>query len=416
MSPNIRLSILVLCLGTFFSGQIFFASAENKEELESAVQQKNAELLELQKQREAIEHELQGVSSSKQSLNKELRSIDYNIQQLNLEIKSNKITTEKLELEMNNIQSNISSMEQEIANGKETLRKLFADLQTRENEQPLISFLKHGSLAKGIEEVESIYLLNQNITTNIDKLRSLQNNLGQKLDEQQEKAEQKKMEQINLVNRQYIVSDQKSEKQRLLDITKSQEKVYESAIKSLEQRQKDIAEELEAIDAKLRSEINSGGLPTAFKGLLETPTQGTLTQGYGATKFAKYGYKGQWHNGYDIAAPIGTPIYAAEDGIVFATGDQDLYCRKGAYGKFIVIKHKNNLTTLYGHLSRIITKTGETVKRGDLIGYMGTTGYSTGSHLHFTVYASPTFYMGPSKSCGSMPFGGDLNPGLYLSL
>jgi len=82
----------------------------------------------------------------------------------------------------------------------------------------------------------------------------------------------------------------------------------------------------------------------------------------------------------------------------------------------VVIKHNNNLTTLYGHLSRIVAKTGDTVKRGDLIGYEGSTGYATGPHIHFTVYASPTFYMGSSKTCGPMPFGGDLNPTLYLSL
>ena len=139
-----------------------------------------------------------------------------------------------------------------------------------------------------------------------------------------------------------------------------------------------------------------------------------MTQGYGATDFAKNGYQGHWHNGVDLAAAIGTPVLAAEDGTIMAAGNQDLYCRKGAYGRFIAINHTDNLTTLYGHLSRILVAKGDIVKRGQVIGYSGQTGYATGPHLHFTVYAQATFYMGISKACGPMPYGGDLNPIGYL--
>ena len=143
-------------------------------------------------------------------------------------------------------------------------------------------------------------------------------------------------------------------------------------------------------------------------------TANVLTQGFGATEFAKNGYKGKWHNGVDFGVPLGTTILAAEDGTVVAVGNQDSYCYRGAYGKFIVIEHKNNLTTLYAHLSQYIVKKGDVIKRGQVIGYSGKTGYATGPHLHFTVFAGPTFYMGPSKVCGPMPFGGDLNPLGYL--
>jgi murein DD-endopeptidase MepM/ murein hydrolase activator NlpD len=79
-----------------------------------------------------------------------------------------------------------------------------------------------------------------------------------------------------------------------------------------------------------------------------------------------------------------------------------------------VINHTNNLTTLYGHFSRLLVQKGDTVTRGQIIGYSGETGFATGPHLHFTVYAQSTFYMGQSKTCGPMPYGGDLNPTGYL--
>ena len=116
----------------------------------------------------------------------------------------------------------------------------------------------------------------------------------------------------------------------------------------------------------------------------------------------------------DFGVPLGTSILASEEGTVLAVGNQDSYCYRGAYGKFVVIEHKNNLTTLYAHLSQYGVKKGDVVKRGQVIGYSGKTGYATGPHLHFTVFAGPTFYMGPSKVCGPMPFGGDLNPMGYL--
>ena len=144
------------------------------------------------------------------------------------------------------------------------------------------------------------------------------------------------------------------------------------------------------------------------------PVSGILSQDYGATKFAKYGYLGKWHNGVDFAAPVSTPIFSAEKGKVVAVGNSDAYCYRGAYGKFIVIEHENNLTTLYSHLSLQVVKVGDIISRGQLIGYAGKTGYATGPHLHFTIFASQTFRMGPSRICGLLPYGGDLNPMDYL--
>ena len=87
-----------------------------------------------------------------------------------------------------------------------------------------------------------------------------------------------------------------------------------------------------------------------------------------------------FHNGIDIAAKYGTYVGAAREGVVTATGWM------GGYGKAVIIKHKNGYKTLYGHLSRITTRKGRHVKSGSMIGRVGSTGYSTGPHLHFTLW------------------------------
>lgn len=91
-------------------------------------------------------------------------------------------------------------------------------------------------------------------------------------------------------------------------------------------------------------------------------------------------YYGWRHTGVDIAGPIGTPLYAAEDGLVIKAG-----WNRGGYGYYIIIDHGNGLATLYGHASKLQVSVGEQVVRGQQIALMGSTGRSTGPHLHFEV-------------------------------
>lgn len=86
------------------------------------------------------------------------------------------------------------------------------------------------------------------------------------------------------------------------------------------------------------------------------------------------------HNGVDMAAPTGTSIFAAAEGVVTRTGYQP-----EGYGRFVEVAHPNGMTTLYAHMSRVDVATGMAVGGGDRIGLVGSTGYSTGPHLHFEV-------------------------------
>jgi murein DD-endopeptidase MepM/ murein hydrolase activator NlpD len=90
------------------------------------------------------------------------------------------------------------------------------------------------------------------------------------------------------------------------------------------------------------------------------------------------------HTGLDIAAPTGTPIASAGGGEVIFAG------RKGGYGNAVIIDHGHGKTTLYGHMSRIQVRMGQVVKRGQLVGNVGSTGFSTGPHLHYEVRQNGT--------------------------
>ncbi len=91
-------------------------------------------------------------------------------------------------------------------------------------------------------------------------------------------------------------------------------------------------------------------------------------------------FKGRTHTGLDIAGPVGTAIYASDDGVVIFSG-----WNKGGYGNMIVVDHGKGLFTRYAHASKLIAKAGATVTRGEVIALMGSTGRSTGPHLHYEV-------------------------------
>jgi murein DD-endopeptidase MepM/ murein hydrolase activator NlpD len=117
------------------------------------------------------------------------------------------------------------------------------------------------------------------------------------------------------------------------------------------------------------------------KALLRTPINGArVSSGYGNRKHPILGYN-RMHRGVDFAAPTGTPIYAAGDGVVREAGV------KGAYGNYVRIQHNNTYATAYAHLHGFARgiRAGSQVKQGQVIGYVGSTGRSTGPHLHYEV-------------------------------
>ena len=118
------------------------------------------------------------------------------------------------------------------------------------------------------------------------------------------------------------------------------------------------------------------------KTLMVTPIDGArISSGYGMRRHPIQGYN-RMHRGLDFAAPTGTPVMAAGNGIVEYAG------RKGSFGHYIRIRHPNAYHTVYAHLSRYGNgiRSGVRVQQGQVIGYVGSTGVSTGPHLHYEVH------------------------------
>lgn len=148
---------------------------------------------------------------------------------------------------------------------------------------------------------------------------------------------------------------------------------FSKHFKSMDSRSITLATELRELqDYYTTKEILTAATPSLM------PAKGYPSDRYGY-RIDPFTKNRSFHPGIDITAPKGTKVVAAADGLVVYAG------RKLNYGKVITIEHKFGMSTRYGHLDRFNVKAGQRVKKGDIIGYVGTTGRSTGSHLHYEV-------------------------------
>lgn len=232
-----------------------------------------------------------------------------------------------------------------------------------------------------------------------------------------------------LTDQKDLIIQTSKDKNSLLVQTKNKESEYKKLLAEKKKKKDELESEMLDVESKLRVIVDASKLPSVGKGVLQYPVENVVvTQHFGNTSFSTKNpqvYNGSGHNGVDFAVRVGTSIYSAGAGIVLGTGDTDTACNGVSYGKWVLIRHANGLTTLYAHLSKIQVSSGEKVTSRQRIGLSGNTGYSTGPHLHFTVYASdavhissPTEYK--SKVCGNYmimplaPRAGYLNPLSYL--
>ena len=158
----------------------------------------------------------------------------------------------------------------------------------------------------------------------------------------------------------------------------------------------EITQDITYIDG-VQTEISTVSVETLQEPVSEYVTKGThlksgMTANYGSGEWMwpvpQYTYVSRWmssfHKGADICAAYGTPIYASDSGVVVTAGYHY------SYGNYVVIDHGNGWTTLYGHMSALGCSSGQAVERGEVIGYVGSTGNSTGNHCHFEMHHNGT--------------------------
>lgn len=336
--------------------------------------------LDLQKQFEEINKKIEEQQSLVQQKKKEENKAYLELKQLNSTLTSTEKSLRQTENKLSTTEKELQKLEQELQASQAELEKSTQILDTRlntiyrEGDVHILEVLFNStSLTDFLTRWDLISRLAQNDTEIIDGINA-------EIKTYQEKQQLVMIKKDSLLQ---LQQDQDSQKHQLQLASSRQKQLYnalqddrESAEAALEE----LAEESERISAELRKLAGGDTSQYLGSGKMYWPTPGytRITSPYG-WRIHPITKKRSMHTGVDIAAPNGSTIKSAEAGTVLEVA------WRGAYGRVIMVNHGGGIVTLYAHTSASLVQVGQQVTRGQAIGKIGTTGWSTGPHLHFEV-------------------------------
>lgn len=368
-----------------------FAESEI-DKLKTQIQDRSSRLSEIEAEIAKFEKELTVVGSEKKTLQSAINKLEVERKKVNAEITRTENLITSTDLEINKLILEINRTEKDILNTEAAIASIIRD-EYRAGEESLVELvLQHEKLS----EVWSTFGALENIRNTLSTKVSELDDFHSLLEEQRGTNENKRKELSSLKN-QYsgqseVLVNNKQEQAKLLEVTKNEERNYQQLLAEQKTAQEIILKELRDFESKLQFYLDPNTVPVPGTQVFSWPLSNIIiTQLFGGTEFAArnsgiYGGRA-YHPGVDFGAPRGTPILAPLTGTVRATGNTDAVPGCYSWGKWTLIDHANGLTTLYAHQDVIGVTPGQKVNTGEIIGYVGNTGYSTGPHLHFTVYA-----------------------------
>jgi murein DD-endopeptidase MepM/ murein hydrolase activator NlpD len=415
------------CVVCAISLSAAFAAAQTADELRSNITSTQANIDKLEKEITQYEKDLDVIGKEKKTLQSAVNELDVSRKkvQTSITLTQNKIT--QTQSTINTLSGEIKTREKLVSEHQHALAESIRLLNAEDSTTLLEILLSGTSVSEAWENIDTLRQFKRGVEERVATLNAEKSGLEKKRTEHEEQQQVLTGQKQDLSQQKTTLDINRVAKNQLLSQTKNKESTYQDILEQKRKAKIEFENALNEYESKLSYILDPSTLPPAGKGVLRWPlSKIRITQYFGNTEFAKSGaYNGSGHNGVDFGIPVGTPVMAALSGTIVETGNTDAYAGCYSYGKWVLIQHANGLSTLYGHLSDIRVSNGQSVSTGDLIGYSGNTGYSTGPHLHFTVFASGAVSvrrLGDVKSktnCANAripvsAFSGYLNPMDYL--
>ncbi len=420
MSRISKILFYFLLFTFYFLLSTFFVRAQTDYERITELRQ---QIEQLEKEAEQYRDNIASEQSKAKSLKGDISILESQIKKIQTQINITSKNINKTKIEINGLSENIYDTETSINYKKDAISRLVLDRYKRDNENLLVILLKNLNISNFFNKAQAVANLNTTLLEFVSDLKSEKESLENK----KEITEQKKQELENLNQKQReqnnSLSQTKLGKNQLLTRTKGNEAQYQKILVEIEQKQTLFFTELKELETKIIQgglyiiHITAENLPSKGTKLFQWPEEDyRITQGYGCTTYARCKrargpYGGAPHNGLDMASGFGSQIKTIGDGEIIANGKND------GWGNWVAVKHPPyNLVSLYSHLSAFeFLRVGTQVKAGQVIGYEGTTGHVTGSHLHLSIYKDFFTYL--NEKNGQLYFNyfdGSINPLDYL--
>jgi len=405
-SLSFLLVLLVACagIGAVVPGDVF---AQTEEEIKSQISEHAQRIKDLEAEIAEAERQRLILNGQSQTLQTAIKSIDITRQQTSTQINLTQTKISSTNLKLNELSYNIEDTEQLIALDRRTLEESIRTMAEAGDASLVEQVFASGDLTEAWTAIDDAASLNTALRANVANLSQAKDELGAQLQDVDAKKNELTSLATDLSVQKQSLDVQKSEKDKLLSQTKNQESAYQDLITRKRAERALFEQALSSLENSLKA-VGQAEVPTVQTGVLAWPyspsfaasCQGKagalgnahcITQYFGNTAFATANsqiYNGSGHNAIDIGMPSGTPVQAALSGTVMGTGNTDAVPGCFSFGKWVLIKHPNGLATSYSHLSTINVSAGQSVSTGQTIGLSGMTGYATGPHLHFSVYAA----------------------------
>lgn len=433
---------LILVIFLAFAGLFVFTIVNNAQasvvdELKNRISDRNIKIQELEKEIVQFQKDLEVVGEEKQTLKNEVKRLDISRQKIGADIKLTQNKIDSTNYQIQELSLGIDSKEKSINKNTEVVAETIRAMNEVESESLIEMVLSNDNISGFLDQIETLQQFQSKMRDDIKRLTSLKEDLVDRKNQTEKKKRELANFKEDLTDQKYVLDINKKDKNIVLKMTENKESNYQKLLEEKRLQKEEFEKDLREIESQLQYELDPNKIPSAKSGVLlwpledarnescytkKNPIKNCITQYFGNTEFAKTAaYKGEGHNGVDFRASSGTKVRTALSGTVAKINQSAIYgCQ---YGKWILIKHNNGLSTLYAHLSFISDKikVGQSVITGDTIGYSGSTGYSLGPHLHFTVYVAEAVsfreYECKSGATATIPvasFNAYLNPLDYL--
>lgn len=368
-----------------------FAQSEI-DRLRTEIEDRNSRLSEIEQEIAQYEGELQEVGAEKKTLQSAINQLELERKKVNAEINKTENLISSTDLEINKLILEITRTEKDVDATEDAIAEIIRS-EYKKNENTLIEMLlSHERLSDFWNTLQATESVRNTMTTKVSQLDSFKLLLEEQRDENERKRNELSTLKRKYSNQNEVLVNNKAEQAELLEVTKSEEQTYQQLLAEKREAQEQLLAELRSFESELQFILDPNTIPAAGTAVFDWPMESiVITQRFGGTEFAArnagvYGGRA-YHPGVDFGAPRGTPIYAPLTGTVRATGNTDAVPGCYSWGKWTLVDHANGLSTLYAHQDVIGVSPGQKVNTGEVIGYVGNTGFSTGPHLHFTVYA-----------------------------
>jgi len=382
--------------------------ADESSDIQAKIDANNQQLESLKTEIAAFQSQIDALGSKKNTLQSTISGLTISQKQLAAQILATQNKISSANLQIQRLSFSIGDKEVSITADQQAITKALQSIAEGERTSIITNLISSHSFGEVWQTADEFIQFNRALGNDINDLRAVRTELSTNRDAVTKEKTQLVSLNNDLALQKRSVDASKAAQQKLLSDTKNQESTYQQLITQKKAAEKSFEQELSSLQSQLNLIVHPGLLPKSGSGLLAWPfsspymlncsqrksTFGNLfciTQYFGNTPFATANpqiYNSGGHPGVDFSSPIGTAVKAALSGTVLATGNTDLVRGCYSFGKWVMIDHKNGISTLYAHLSNIDVSAGQAIGTGQTIGLSGMTGYATGPHLHFGVYAT----------------------------